>query len=323
MSRTFLIDTDTASDDAVALLMALRWPEVRVAAITVVSGNVSVEQGVRNALYTVELCGADVPVSQGQAKPLVRPPAHAHFFHGRDGLGDQNYPPATRVAIDTPAVDVLIETIRANPGLTLVTLGPLTNIAVALDRAPDVVQHVGRCVLMGGAPCTVGNVTPAAEYNVWFDPDAARAVFHSGLPIEMVGWELSRGKAALSTAEMRRIRDVGSPLSHFVLDCNATALEAYRRQTGEPGLGLADPVAMAIALDPSICVRTGNHYVDVETNSDLTRGMTVVDALGVAADKRNRTVWRELIGGKPNASVCWEIDASAWKSMLFSVLASS
>ncbi len=320
MPRTFLIDTDTASDDAVALLMALRWPEVTVAAVTVVAGNVPVEQGVQNALYTVELCGADVPVAQGQARPLMRDPVHAQFFHGADGMGDQHYPHARRAAVATPAVDLLIETIRANPGLTLVTLGPLTNIARAITRDPDIVQRIGRCVVMGGAACTVGNVTPAAEYNVWFDPEAAGTVVHAGLPLELVGWELSRGDAALSLEEMERIRALDSPLARFALDCNRTALAAYQRQTGETGLGLADPVAMAIALDPDICIRKSDHYVEVETQSALTRGMTVVDALGVARDERNHAVWEHVTDRGHNATVCWEIETSSWKNMLFRVL---
>ena len=167
MPRSFIIDTDTASDDAVALLMALRHPDVRVEAITVVAGNVELEQGLRNALYAVELSGADVPVYAGSAAPLVRDLVVAQFFHGRDGLGDQGYPPPVSQPAEGDAVDVLVETIRASPGIVLVTLGPLTNVARALDRAPDIAELVGRCVVMGGAACTVGNVTPAAEYNVW------------------------------------------------------------------------------------------------------------------------------------------------------------
>src|SRR5246127_2901841 len=193
MPRTFIIDTDTASDDAVALIMALRAPDVRVAAITVVAGNVDLQQATRNALYTVELCGADVPVYSGAEKPLLRVYENATWFHGRDGLGDHNYPAPRQVAGKLHAVDALIETIEANPGLVLVTLGPLTNVALALSKRPGIAVKVGRCVVMGGAPCCEGNVTPAAEYNIWVDPEAAREVFRSGLPIEMVGWQLCRG----------------------------------------------------------------------------------------------------------------------------------
>ena len=320
MPRSFIIDTDTASDDAVALLMALRHPDVRVEAITVVAGNVELEQGLRNALYTVELSGADVPVYRGSAAPLRRELVVAQFFHGRDGLGDQGFPSPQRKPAEGDAVDVLIATIRARPGIVLVTLGPLTNVAKALSRAPDIVSDVGRCVVMGGAACTIGNVTPAAEYNVWVDPDAARVVFRSGLPIEMIGWELCRGAATLSEEEMDRVRGFGTPVARFAIDCNTSALEAARLQSNEPGLPLPDPVAMAVAIDPEICTRRSRHYVDVETDSDLTRGMTVVDQLDVADDERNAPLWDPLIERGRNVEVCWEIDVPKWKELLYSVL---
>ena len=159
MTRTLLIDTDTASDDAVALIMALRSKAVRVAAITVVAGNVPVAQATSNALYTAELCGADVPVYSGAEGPLRRKLVTADWFHGADGLGDHGYKPAKRRAEPGHAVDALIETVRKNPGIEIVTLGPLTNLAMALLHEPKLAASVRRCVVMGGAPCCVGNVT--------------------------------------------------------------------------------------------------------------------------------------------------------------------
>jgi len=316
MPRKFLIDTDTASDDAVALIMALRHPDVEVLGVTVVSGNVPVDQCVKNALYAVELCGAQVPVYRGADRPLVREPSHATWFHGRDGLGDVGFEPSGS-ATEGYAVDYLVETIRANPGLTLVTLGPLTNIALALAGAPDLAKNVERCVVMGGAACTVGNVTPAAEFNIWADPDAAREVFHAGLPIEMVGWELCRAEATLNDEDMAYVRGFETPLATFALDCNRTALIASRRQSGEPGLDLPDPIAMAVALDPKIATRTSLCYVDVEAASDLTRGMTVVDELNITHDEHNADVWGEIRRRPPNVRVCWQIDVLAWKESLY------
>ena len=252
MPQAMLIDTDTASDDAVALIMALRSESARVIAITTVAGNVPVQQATRNALYTAELCGADTPVFQGAEKPLARPLLSAEWFHGHDGLGDHGYPPARRGAEKQHAVEAIIATVRSNPGLLLVTLGPLTNIALALAQAPDLVRNVGRCVIMGGAPCCEGNVTPAAEYNMWVDPEAARMVFRSGLPIEMVGWQLCRGAAVLAPPDIQFISHMGTELANFAVECNSTARNAYRTQTGEDGISLPDPVAMSIALDPSI-----------------------------------------------------------------------
>jgi len=318
--RAFLIDTDTASDDAVALIMALRAPDVRVVAITTVAGNVDVHQATRNALYTVELCGADVPVYVGAEKPLLREYQNATWFHGRDGLGEHNYPQPRKSAGKLHAVDAIIDAIDANPGLVIVTLAPLTNLALALAKKPEIAAKVGRCVVMGGAPCCEGNVTPAAEYNIWVDPEAARIVMISGLPVELVGWQLSRGEAVVDEKDIAFLQGIDSPLARFAIECNSHARHAYKVQTGEDGISLPDPVAMCIALDPSVGTEWSNHYVDVETQSELTRGMTVVDRLNVAADDRNRAVWAPALHAQRKAKVCWRIDTKRWKEALFSAL---
>jgi purine nucleosidase len=306
--RRFLIDTDTASDDAVAILMALRSPDVQVDAITMVSGNVPVEMGARNAGYTAELCGKQTPVHIGCSRPLVREAQYAYFFHGPDGMGGMNYSAPKRPPEQEHAVDALIRLVRAHPGeYTLVTLGPLTNIAMALRRAPDLAGKVRHVYIMGGAACTVGNITPAAEYNIWVDPEAAHIVFHSGLPILMIGWEHCRGASALDNADMDLVRAIGTKFAHFTLDCNKAALKASTEWTHEPGLTLPDPVAMAIALDPSICTRRSRHHVEIEVASEVTRGMTVVDEIGVT--------------NKPaNADICWAMDTFRWKEMLYRLL---
>jgi purine nucleosidase len=320
MKREMIIDTDTASDDAVALIMALRWHDIDVKAITVVAGNVNLEQATANALYTTELCGSEAPVYLGASQPLIRPVNDATWFHGRDGLGDMNYPAAKRSPSSGHAVDALIETIKLNPGIMLVTLGPLTNVALAVSKAPEIAGMVSRCVVMGGAACTIGNVTPAAEYNIWCDPEAARIVFRSGLPVEMVGWELCRLDANIKEDEMAYVRGLNTPLAHFALDCNRRAIEANYEQSGDMGLALPDPVAMAVALDPTICTKSSMHWVDVECNSDLTRGMTVVDEFGVATEALNVPVWGKLTAKPHNVRVCWEIDIPRWKEALYSVL---
>lgn len=310
--RDFLIDTDTASDDAVALIMALRAPEVRVRAITTVAGNVGLAQATRNALYTVELCGADVAVHEGAAQPLRRPHEPADWFHGADGLGDHGYPPPRRAASAEPAAAAILRHSREVPGLTLVTLGPLTNIAVALLEDPGLAGRVGRLVLMGGAPCCEGNVTPAAEYNIWCDPEAARIVLRSGVPIDLVGWHLCRHEAALGPAEIAQMGELGTPLARFAIECNSHAREAYRIQTGEDGIALPDPVCMAIALQREIGTSWSRHRVEVETASELTRGMTVVDRLDVSGDRRNAAQW----DGAGAAEVCWTLDVGHWKALL-------
>ncbi len=197
---------------------------------------------------------------------------------------------------------------RAAPGeITLVTLGPLTNIAMALRIAPDLAEKIPMCYVMGGAAATLGNITPAAEYNIWFDPEAARAVFQSGLPILMVGWELCRGEANLSLADQEHVRSFRTKFADFALDCNRQAIQTNQEWLGDPGLPLPDPVTMAIALDPTICTKRGRHFVDVETQGELTRGMTVVDQSGV-------------LNKEPNIEVCWAIDPGRWKEALYRTL---
>ncbi len=320
MKPPFLIDTDTASDDAVALIMALRSSQVRVLAITTVAGNVAVQQATRNALYTAELCGADVPVFRGAEEPLNRPHLSADWFHGRDGLGDHGYPPPRRAPEKLPALEAIISTIESHPGLVLVTLGPLTNVALALQLNPGIAAKVSRCVIMGGAPCCEGNVTPAAEYNIWCDPEAARIVFRSGLPIELVGWHLCRGEAVLKPGDIKHVLSFGTPQARFAIECNSRAQEAYFEQTGEHGISLPDPVAMSIALDRTIVTQLSEHYVDVETSSELTLGMTVVDRLNVAGNGRNRAVWVPVLRSGQKAKICWTIDNHRWKQALYAAL---
>jgi purine nucleosidase len=319
--RSFLIDTDTASDDAVAIIMALSHPDVRVLGLTTVAGNVGLEQATRNALLTAEICGADAPVFMGAGQPLTRALQDAHWFHGKDGLGDHAYPAPSQAPEREHAVEAIVRLAHGEPGLTLVTLGPLTNIALALARDPEIAAKIGRCVVMGGAPCCEGNVTPAAEYNIWVDPEAARAVFRSKLPIEMVGWHVSRGPSVLSNAEVAEIEALGTKKAHFAMESNSRAREAYRVQTGEVGLSLADPTAMAVALDRSVGLSWSRHRVAIECASDLTRGMTVVDRLGVNSDAINADVWGAAAGQSDGADILWTFDSARFKAMLKAALA--
>jgi purine nucleosidase len=319
--RNFLIDTDTASDDAVAIIMALADPDVRVLGLTTVAGNVGLDQATSNALLTAEICNSAVPVFMGAEKPLTRAHEHAHWFHGKDGLGDRGYPSPKGKPEREPAVDAILRLVRAEPGLTLVTLGPLTNIALALERESKLAERIGRCVVMGGAPCCEGNVTPAAEYNIWVDPEAARAVFRSKLPIEMIGWHVSRGPSVLVDDEVAAIEALGTAKAKFAIESNSAAREAYRVQTGEAGLSLADPTAMAVALDRSIGLSWSRHRVAIETISELTRGMTVVDRLNVHHDNNNAHVWREAAGDHEGADILWTFDSRRFKVMLKDALA--
>jgi purine nucleosidase len=320
MKIPFLIDTDTASDDAVALIMALRHPHIDVRAITAVAGNVPVHQAATNACYVAELCNSNVPIFVGAEKPLTRPHAPADWFHGKDGLSGRGYTPKHRTPERLHAVDAIIQSAEASPGIVIVTIGPLTNLALAIEKFPALTSQVSRCVLMAGAPCCEGNVTPAAEYNIWCDPEAARIVVRSALPVELVGWHLCRGEAVVHPAEIQQLLAFKNPIATFAIECNARAIAAFHEQTGEHGLSLPDPVAMAVALDPTIVTSHSHNFLDIETQSELTRGMTVVDRLNVAHDERNRHVWSHHLSTQHKSKILWHIDNTRWKNLLYSLL---
>ncbi len=279
--RKFIIDTDTASDDAVALVMALRHPDIDVKAITVVAGNVPLPQALQNALYTVELCGASVPVYAGCAKPLLRDLETAQEVHGDDGMGDIGLPLKDRAPTAGHAADALRCLINDNAGdIFLVTLGPLTNIALALLREPALAERVAHCYVMGGIGSGHGNVTPTAEFNIWVDPEAAKIVYESGLDITMVGWDISWKYATFDAEQAAEIRRIGTPLAEFVVDIQATLDEFSKAENALPGFDLPDPITMAAAIDRNICQYQKRH-VEVTTGGGLARGITVVDWLGV------------------------------------------
>ncbi|MCD4685926.1 MAG: nucleoside hydrolase, partial [Anaerolineae bacterium] len=254
--RRFVIDTDTASDDAVALVMAARYPDVQIEAVTIVAGNVPLARGVQNALYTLELCGVRVPVYAGADRPLLQPLETAQDTHGTDGMGDIDLPLHGYTPAPGHAVDVLIETITQHAGeITLVALGPLTNVALALRRDPSLARKVSRCVIMGGVGSGYGNVTPVAEYNIWVDPDAAQIVFASGMPLTMVGWDISYDYAVFEPEDVAAVKALGTPLAAFCMDIQRTVQDFMLRVMQLPGFDLPDPIAMAVALDPR-CAET-------------------------------------------------------------------
>ncbi len=283
--RHFIIDTDTASDDAVALVMALQHPDIAIDAITLVAGNVPVEQGVQNALYTVELCKQQVPVYAGMARPILHPLETAQYIHGIDGLGDIGLPLHSRQPAHGHAVDVLVNTINRSPGeITLVALGPLTNIAFALRFDASIAHKVKECIIMGGVGKGIGNVTPVAEYNIWVDPEAAKIVFESGMPITMVGWDVCVSAATINPDEAQSLRQVGTALANFCIDIQRTHGGG---PTNARPFVIADPLAMAIALNRDVATDVCSLFVAIETESTLCRGQTVVDHLNVLQKQAN------------------------------------
>jgi purine nucleosidase len=302
--RPFFVDTDTASDDAVALVMALRSADVEVVGIGVVAGNVPLPQAVQNALYTTELCGSAVPVHAGAAEPLELALDTAQNVHGVDGMGDIGLDLSGREASGIDAVEALLEAAHAHAGtLTLVTLGPLTNIARALQRDPALPERVARCVVMGAVADHVGNTNPVAEYNMWADPHAVDVVLRSGLAIELVGWDISRHYGVLDPAVAAEIRAIGTPLAEFCIDIQRAVNTFAVHQTKLAGFDLPDPIAMAYAIDPSVATETRRLHCEVETTSSITRGMVVMDLLG-------------LTGREPNALVVMSADRDRFLAML-------
>jgi len=285
--------------------MALRYPEVQVEAITVVGGNVPVDQGVQNALYTAELCGKQVPVYRGLAAPIVRPLETAQHVHGRDGMGDIGLPLSGRAPAPGQGVTALIETINRFAGqITLVTLGPLSNIAVALLQDPSIATKVENCVVMGGIGQGYGNVTPVAEFNIWVDPEATTIVFESGMPLTMVGWDVSRTYAVFDPHQAARLRRVGTPLAEFCVDIQKVVNQFALNVTRLQGFDLPDPMAMAVALDPTVASVTKRLHVEIETSSLSCRGQTIVDHL-------------QVTGHEPNVNVVLEASRERFLSILY------
>ena len=318
-NRKFFIDTDTASDDAVAILMALETKDVDVLGVSIVSGNMPVEQGSINARYTIELCKKNTPVYIGADSPLVKKREHADWFHGPDGMGNMNYSLPKIEASKENFIDVLKSHIQEFPyEITLVTLGPLTNIANFISKEPDSFLKLKNIVIMGGAATTVGNVTPAAEYNIWCDPEAAEIVFNSShQDISMVGWELCRGGANLTEKEMEYVYSFQTDKGDFSINCNKHALESSQNWLGDPGLGLPDPVAMAVALNPSVVIKQSRHNVKIVLDGP-SRGMTIVDKLNVGENEPHiDEYWSHT---NKNINVIWEIDNQAWKDTLYETL---
>ena len=299
--RSIVIDTDTASDDAIALVLAVREPSVDVRAVTVVAGNVPLDLAVRNAIVTLDLAGGDdVPLHAGRDRPLARPLDTAQFVHGDDGMGGATLPPPSRAATSNDAVGVLVEIAANEPGRhDLVTLGPLSNVAAALEIDPDLLTKFGHTYLMAGSPDGVGNVDTLGEYNVWADPEAATAVFAAPGAKTMIGWNISRLFAVMDHDEQAALARIGR-LGRFAIDINGD-VEQYCLATGLAGFDLPDPIAMAVALDDSIIVESTDEWLVVGLDGP-TRGCTIPDRRFGRAD--------------PNIRVLWSVDEAAFKRRL-------
>ncbi|MGG7517337.1 nucleoside hydrolase [Allorhizobium undicola] len=308
--RKIIIDTDPGQDDAAAIMLALASPqELEVLGLTVVAGNVPLSMTSRNARIVCELAGRpDLPVYEGALKPLERPQVTAEHVHGKTGLDGAVVDEPVMTVSDQHAVDFIIDTVRREePGtVTLCTLGPQTNIALALQKAPDIAPRLREIVMMGGGFFEGGNITPAAEFNVYVDPQATKIVFASGVPIVMMPLDVTH--QLLTTRDrVARIAAIGTRPAQVMVEW----LQFFERfdieKYGSDGGPLHDPTVIAYLLQPALF--SGRHCnVEIETVSDLTVGMTVVD-------------WWKVTGRAPNAMVMRNVDADGFFALLTERLA--
>lgn len=313
MAKRIILDTDTGVDDALAILLAMRSPELHVEAITAVSGNIHVNECVRNILITLEALGLDdIPdVAGGEAEPLTNTLTYADNIHGADGLGDVTrlvdtdgrrlYPPPKLQANPQHAVDLILDRIGDYPDeISLIAVGPLTNVARAIIKNPARMKQLREIIIMGGAFETYGNVTPAAEFNIYADPHAAQVVCDAGIPLVFVPLDVTM-KAILTADMITRYAGQGAPAAVFVRDCTRPYLTFHREHRNVDGCFLHDPLAVAVAYREALVTMVPAR-VDVETAGDLTSGMTVADL-------------RPSATATPNARVCTGIDADAFAAL--------
>ena len=305
MTRKIIIDTDPGQDDAVAILLALASPEdVEVLGITAVAGNVPLSLTQKNARIVCELAGKpNTLVFAGCDAPLARKLVTAEHVHGKTGLDGPQLADPVMGLQDAHAVDFIIDTLRAKPPgcVTLCPLGPLTNIATALQRAPDITPRIQEIVLMGGAYFEVGNITPAAEFNIYVDPEAAEIVFKSGVPLTVMPLDVTH-KALTTAPHIKGFRDMGTEPGRMVAEWTDFFERFDKEKYGSAGAPLHDPCVIAYLIRPDLF--SGRHInVEIETGGTFTTGMTVADWWGVS-------------GREPNAMFMGDVDAEGFFALL-------
>jgi purine nucleosidase len=317
--KKIIFDTDPGTDDAMALMLALNSPELDIRAITVVAGNVTASRGLENALRMVSLANrCDIPVAAGAEHPLFQKLITAEFWHGKNGLADIELPPSQCKVDSRFAPDLIIQMVHAAPGeITLVPVGPLTNIALAVEIDPSIVPLVREVILMGGS-ISGGNVNAAAEANIYNDPEAAQIVFQAGWPLTMVGLDVG-DKTLLSKKYLDQLDQRHGPVNDFMHSV-AQYLINLSARFGSPGTPMYDPLAVGVAIDRTL-VKAPAMHVDVETRGQFTRGETVANRRGTV--ERNglhgdRYVIEGLDQVAPNAKVCVEVEAERFLELFVS-----
>jgi len=315
LPKQAILDMDPGIDDALAILLALRSPELKLRAITTVSGNVHVDKTSVNALKVLEVAGvSDIPVAKGLSKPLVRQLVTAERFHGVDGLGDTGLPPPKLTLDKRHATDLIIQEVEASEKreITLIATGPLTNIAASLIRSPEISEKVDQLIIMGGAygvtPYGFGNQTPVAEFNIYVDPEAARIVFGSGIPLTAVGLDVTTNPSAVLESRLySEICSADTPVAKFISKITRSWIAQWGTIT------IHDPMAVALCVDRTL-FKTDRFHVDVETRGELTVGQTVTD----------RRFWlEEVYRAKPNVNVCVDVEGKRFLKLFMDRLVRS
>ena len=248
--RKIIIDTDTATDDAVAIMMALKNDRFNIKAITTVAGNVDLNQATSNALYTCELCEKYIPVYKGESHPLKRKLETSKFFHGKDGLGDTGPYIPSKKAESENAINEIISLINKHPNeIEIIAIGPLTNIAKVFTYEPSVIKKIKSLYIMGGIGEGKGNITEHAEFNFWVDPDAADIVLNSEMNIKMIAWDTTQIYGYLNKKNFEDLKKINTPLSRFAINIQKKGLEYYKIKYNEHKIDLADPLAMAVMIN--------------------------------------------------------------------------
>ncbi|MFU0833233.1 MAG: PreQ1-regulate dinosine-uridine nucleoside hydrolase [Oscillospiraceae bacterium] len=302
--KNIILDCDPGIDDALALMLALSSPELNICGITTVSGNVPSDMGAYNALRTLHFMNRlDIPVYCGAKTPLVRNYVSAQDTHGADGLGESNISSPQNISWRTGAVDFILETLRTTTSLTIVALGPLTNIALALRRDKKAFQNLSQLISMGGNFRSYGNCSPVAEYNYWCDPDAASEVFENlGKPIHMVGLDVTR-KIVLTPNLLEYMRILNPDTAEFIQKITRFYMDFHWKQEGIIGCVINDPLAVAYAVKPDIC-QGFDAYTAIETNG-ICIGQSVVDSMNF---------WRR----KPNSHILTQTNPIDFMTMFIS-----
>jgi len=317
--KKIILDTDPGTDDAMALMLALNSPELDVRAITVVPGNVTAAQGLDNALRLVSLANrCDIPVAAGAQHPLFQKLITAEFWHGQNGLANIDLLPSN-CKVDTRfGPDLIIQLVHSSPHeITLVPVGPLTNIALALERDPSIVPLVKEVILMGGG-ISGGNVNASAEANIYNDPEAAQVVFQAGWPLTMVGLDVA-DKTLLTQKHLDLLGTTQGPINDFIYGI-AKYLVNLSAKFGSPGTAMYDPLAVGVAIDSTLVESTDMH-VDIETRGQFTRGETVANRQGYAERNVLHGDHYEIEGVdrvSPNAKVCVKVDADRFLRLFVS-----